>query len=118
MSSNKYKLFFYPSQSNITLIPVLLTKCRDVTFPLTAEVKQCIQEMKKIILNNDTFYKGSTLGISANQIGADYRIIYVSKYPGNVKLRFSQFELLFNTKIVSLSTDTSIYWEGCISDTE
>jgi peptide deformylase len=74
--------------------------------------------MKNIMLINDTFYKGFSLGMSANQIGSDYRMIFVSKYPGNSKLMFSNFELLLNPRIVALSDDTSIFWEGCLSDTK
>jgi peptide deformylase len=72
--------------------------------------------MKKTIKQNDTFYEDWGLGISANQIGCDYNIMYISKYPGNQKLMHTQFEILINTKIESLSNDTSIMWEGCISD--
>ena len=94
----------------------MYTKCKEVTFPLSHEIKECIQDMKKIMLNNDSFWRGTTLGMSANQIGNDYSIMYVSRYPGNRKLRYSQFDVLINAKIDNLSHDTSIYWEGCVSD--
>jgi peptide deformylase len=74
--------------------------------------------MKNTLLNNDTFYKESSLGIAANQLGENYRIMYISKYPAKEDLRYKHFEYLFNPKIELVSDVKSIYWEGCLSDKE
>jgi peptide deformylase len=70
--------------------------------------------MRNTLDKNNGFYKSNTLGISANQIGYDYRIMLVSKYPGKIGNKF--FDVMINPNILHLSEEQNIFWEGCISD--
>jgi peptide deformylase len=94
----------------------LLTKCKEVLFPLDNKVKECIKEMRNTIDNVEGFYGGNTIGVSANQLGYDYQIMIISKYPGNPKLKNKYFDIIINPSIMNKSIEESIFWEGCISD--
>jgi peptide deformylase len=72
-----------------------------------------IKNMKETILNVEGIQKNS-LGISANQIGYDKRIILITKYP-TIKLMKKFFEALINPEILEYSEDKSLKWEACLS---
>jgi peptide deformylase len=74
--------------------------------------------MKYTLLNIQGFYKNSCLGIAANQIGINQRIIMISKYPTINSMKQKFIEIMINPEIIDISKDKSILWEGCISDDE
>lgn len=112
------RLVYFPSESillyNISI--VLYTKCKEVKFPLCDKVKECIKEMRLLTPKIEGPYHKNVLGIAANQYGYDYRIILLSKYPKDPKLRWMIYEAIINPEIIELSEEKIALWEGCVSD--
>jgi peptide deformylase len=69
--------------------------------------------MKENILKIEGIHKNS-LGLSANQIGYDKRIILISKYP-TLKLMRKFFDAIINPEILEYSEDKTLKWEACLS---
>lgn len=74
--------------------------------------------MKQALTKVKGFYENSSLGISANQIGIQKRIILVSRYPSTLKLRKHYFDAYINPEVIEYSTETNFKWEGCLSEPE
>ena len=72
--------------------------------------------MKNTIDNIEGFYSGNTLGISANQVGYNLKIMMISKYPRHPYKRNKLYDVLINPEIIKLSEEEKLFWEGCISD--
>lgn len=72
--------------------------------------------MRNTIINVEGFFKNSCLGLAANQIGENYRIILMSRYPRNKKSMHKFLDVYINPEITKLSEDSITLWEGCISD--
>jgi len=61
-------------------------------------------------------YEKTSLGLSANQIGYDKRIMIISKYPSTNSLKNLFFDALINPEIINFSQEKNIKWEGCLSE--
>lgn len=94
----------------------LNTLCKEVTFPLKQEEIECVFEMKHTLTNMTGFYYKKGLGISANQVGCNKRIMVLSKFPRNSLLQYKFFKVIINPHVLELSEEKSIKWEGCLSD--
>ena len=84
--------------------PVLRATNRAVTFPLSADVKKLIADMK------ETVKKAPGIGLAAPQVGANLKLAVVHLEEFGLKT----FALL-NPLIVSRSIKKSIMQEGCLS---
>jgi peptide deformylase len=116
----KYKIVQFP---NIGLI----SKTKPVEFlfnherkrkELPEEILENIKEMRFTMKNVQGFHKDSTLGISANQVGCNFRVMLISKYPNNYDLKTRFSDIYINPEIIEVSETTTIKWEGCLSDSE
>jgi peptide deformylase len=83
---------------------------------LNKEELDCIEEMKNTLINIPGFYHKNSLGISANQVGVSKRIILLSKFPRNRILQYKFFNVIINPKILEISKEKILKWEGCLSD--
>ena len=72
--------------------------------------------MKNSVTNITGFYYKKGLGISANQVGFNKRIMVLSMFPRNSLLLHKFFKVIINPKILELSNEKSIKWEGCLSE--
>jgi peptide deformylase len=72
--------------------------------------------MKNTLINIPGFYHKRSLGISANQVGINKRIMVLSKFPRNSFLQYKFFNVIINPKILETSTEKCLKWEGCLSD--
>lgn len=114
-------LVYYPSKckiKNYKLLKDLLTKCETVIFPISDSISNLIKEMKRTIVNIEGFYHDNCLGLAANQIGEQFRIILMSKTPNSDYLKHKFFDIMINPTITSYSSESKIFWEGCVSDNE
>lgn len=105
-----YKLLYFPNK-------ILISKCLEVeTKELSDNVLKCVKEMRNTMLNVEGFFKNNALGISANQVGYDLRIILISKTPNTIGLKNRNVEVLINPVIKDLSDEMTTKWEGCLSE--
>jgi len=79
-------------------------------------IKKISKELKDEVLNIQGFYKNGCMGLSANQIGYNYNMFIIGKYP--LTNRKQIMEIMINAEILETSNELSIKWEGCVSDRE
>ena len=72
--------------------------------------------MKYTMVNVEGFHRSGCLAIAANQLGENKQIVVMSRYPKNWVTKHKFFDILINPEITNLSEETSILWEGCLSD--
>ena len=96
---------------------ILSKRCKEVTFPLKIEIKNCIKKMTDYVKdsNNDKLAKkyhiSAAVGLAANQIGYSLRILYIYS-------KLYKFDkILINPVITEISYETSYLkvGEGCLS---
>ena len=81
--------------------PILRNKCRPVGIPTEPWVLQLCEDMKL------TMFMAQGVGLAANQVGWDYRIIYI---------KCNDFSgVMINPVIKERSDDTISFEEGCLS---
>lgn len=107
------KLLYYPDKR-------LLTECNNLDFQLFSyeKINTIFNELISEIKNIKGFYDGNCVGLSANQIGYNYKLFIVSKFPKSEKLKNKAFDIYINPEIVEYSLNEVLKWEGCISDKE
>jgi peptide deformylase len=108
---NGIKLVFHPNK-------ILLTPCKPIEINDKNQnfIKQILKEMKFTMQNITGFYEDNCLGLAANQIGYNYKIMIISKYPKIEKLKNKVVDVIINPEITYFSDVNSLKWEGCISD--
>jgi peptide deformylase len=85
--------------------PILKTRAQ--------EVRQINDELKRLIKDMaETLQAENGVGLAANQVGAAWRV-FVAEIPSQVGP--SQRYALINPKIISLSRETEMLDEGCLS---
>lgn len=99
---------------------ILKHKAKTVTFPLSIEVKNFIDEMKNFIINLPSPY-GKPAGLAAPQLGKSLRIIFI-QVPEEAKkarknvLQTMPLTLLINPTYTPISEKVdSKDWEACYS---
>ena len=96
---------------------VLIEKCKDVMFPLSHDVINCINEMKNTVINVDGFYKGNGLAIAANQVGFNFNIILLLDKKFNKYFnRLKNHSLFINPSYTIVNNNKILKWEGCLSE--
>jgi peptide deformylase len=105
------KVLYYPDKR-------LLTKCEDIDFQIfdIIKLKSLFLEITKEIQSIKGFYQGNCIGMSANQLGYNYNIFVVSKFPKSETQKNKFFEMYINPEIVESSDNQVLKWEGCVSD--
>jgi peptide deformylase len=107
------KILYYPDRR-------LLTQCNEVDLKTFSQekLKSIYNEMVAEIKNIKGFYEGNCVGLSANQIGYNYNIFVVSKFPKSESRKNKVFDFYINPEIIEYSMNQVLKWEGCISDKE
>jgi len=108
---NGIKIVYHPNK-------ILFTPCRpiDVSEKNRNLIKQILKEMKYTMQNITGFYEDNCLGLAANQIGYNYKIMIISKYPKIDRLKNKVVDIMINPEITYFSDLDNLKWEGCISD--
>jgi len=101
--------------TNITRLgnPILRKTCRQLSREeiKSDEIQKIIRKLKKISATD-----GYSVGISANQIGADAAISVVAIKPTPLRPGRERFEkVLINPEIIEVSGRKVGVWEGCMS---
>ena len=112
------KIIQFPNKSILFIKLVLFKRCSDVELPINKETKNIIKNLRESILGVKGYYENTSLGLSANQIGYDKRIIIISRYPSILRLRKLFFDAMINPEILEYSQEKNIKWEGCLSEPE
>jgi peptide deformylase len=85
--------------------PVLRTRCATITNPQSAAVRVILDDLKETLRDWQSRF-GSGRGISAPQIGAPVRIIYIE---------MDRPWALINPEIVDIGTEDFTVWDDCFS---
>lgn len=116
LNSNTLNKLIYSPNNLLTTptIPVDIKLLKDKDY--LNKINEIIGEMKYVICNIKGFYLKCGLAISANQIGYNYSLFIMSRYPLIEKLKHKNFDVFINPEITYYSDDKCLKWEGCLSD--
>ncbi len=101
------------SKNKLTLIPLgdsrLRLKSKNITFPLNSKINTLIKSMK------DIFNSTILVGLSASQLGENYRIFmsFVRNTPARNIGKGDKLRVYINPKIIYKSREEVVMWEGC-----
>jgi peptide deformylase len=111
MRKFKSKMVYFPDVR-------LLTPCQPINFQFWTEekLKGLFREMVNEMVNIKGFFQNNCVGISANQLGYDLSVFVISRCPRNEKLKNKFHDIYINPQIIKVSEETSLKWEGCISE--
>ncbi len=92
--------------------PILRTKAKAVE-SFDGALESLVENMKETMLEEDPETQVTGIGLAANQIGVDARVILVTM---NIKSRNNAKVLVMvNPEIVEVSKETVVMEEGCLS---
>ena len=111
---------------NLSNILVLRLQAKEVTFPLSEEVLETIDDIQDLIVSQgififqryvDGFWAKKAVAASAPQVGKNLRIFLIcNSVDKNNKLMLKKkFTAFINPEITSFSFERIMAWEGCLS---
>jgi peptide deformylase len=108
---NGIKLVYHPNK-------ILFTPCRPIEINDKNKIliKQILKDMKHTMQNITGFYEDNCLGLAANQVGYNYKIMIISKYPKIENLKTKVVDIFINPDVSYFSDVNCLKWEGCVSD--
>lgn len=105
-------------RTNILYVPnvLLRTRCLPVGLPVDQRLYALVELLKDSIRYRDLVWRGAGYSISAPQIGVLLQVFVISRTT-NWKTGNQQraFDTVINPKILEVSRESEVGWEGCLS---